>query len=72
LAEEYPQVEIYIDVHRDSALAGVSTTLNSNDTSYAKSYRQRRCPSVQAEIFYDKIPVQKVDHPSVLGTCIMI
>ncbi len=36
LAEEYPDIEIYIDVHRDSALAGVSTTLNHEGASYAK------------------------------------
>ena len=36
VAAEYPDIRLFIDVHRDSALAGISTTLNAEGESYAR------------------------------------
>ena len=36
IKEENPQLEVYIDVHRDSAIAGVSTTLEAQGQRYAR------------------------------------
>lgn len=36
IAAEYPEIEVYIDVHRDSSIAGISTQLVTEDSSYAK------------------------------------
>ena len=36
VAAEHPDIRLYIDVHRDSALAGISTTLNAEGESYAR------------------------------------
>ena len=36
IQQEHPDIQLYIDVHRDSALAGISTTLQANGTDYAK------------------------------------
>ena len=34
--EQYPDIELYIDIHRDSAIAGVNTHLTNENGSYAK------------------------------------
>lgn len=34
--EQYPTVQVYVDVHRDSAIEGVSTTLDTENGSYAR------------------------------------
>ncbi len=36
ICEEYPEAELLIDVHRDSAIPGVDTTLTQGDKSYAR------------------------------------
>ena len=36
IKEENPQLEVYIDVHRDSAIAGVGTTLEAQGQRYAR------------------------------------
>lgn len=36
IAAQYPQIEVYIDVHRDSSIAGVSTRLTNELGSFAK------------------------------------
>jgi len=35
-AAEHPEISLYIDVHRDSAIAGISTTLEASGETYAK------------------------------------
>ena len=36
IAAEYPEIELFIDVHRDAAISGLSTTLRTESGSYAK------------------------------------
>lgn len=36
IAAEHPQIEVYIDVHRDSSIAGISTQLTTEIGSFAK------------------------------------
>ena len=36
IAAAHPEIRLYIDVHRDSALAGISTTLRAEGQDYAK------------------------------------
>ena len=36
LHEQYPSAEVYVDVHRDSSIAGISTQLSTSSGSYAK------------------------------------
>ena len=36
IQEEYPEIQVYVDVHRDSAIEGVSTTLDTENGSYAR------------------------------------
>lgn len=35
LAAQYPEVEVYIDLHRDSVIPGLNNTVNSNGVDYA-------------------------------------
>lgn len=36
IAAQHPEARLYIDVHRDSAIAGISTTLSAEGQDYAK------------------------------------